>query len=135
MFMKRIMIALFALAALVSAASAADEKSGCTNASLKGSYGLSLNGTTGGLPTAAVGVLTADGEGSFSATFTISVNGGVITGAKAVGTYAVNPDCTASATDSSDNLHYTLVIVRHGAEGFAINTDPGNVYSGAFQKQ
>jgi len=133
--MKRIMIALFALAALVSGASAADEKNGCTNASIKGSYGLSLNGTTGGLPTAAVGLLTADGEGNFSATFTISVNGGVTTGVQAVGTYAVNPDCTGSATDSTDNLHYTLVVVRHGAEGFAINTDSGNIYSGAFKKQ
>jgi hypothetical protein len=133
--MKRIIITLFALAALVSAASAADEKRGCTNASLKGSYGLNLNGSTGGLPTSAVGLLTADGEGNFSATFTISVNGGVTTGAQAVGTYTVNADCTGSATDSTDNLHYTLVIVRHGAEGFAINTDSGNNYSGTFLKQ
>ena len=133
--MKRSIIALFALATLVLAASAAYAESGCTNATLKGNYGLNLNGTTAGFPTAAVGVVTSDGEGNFSITYTISENGVVTTRAHASGIYTVNPDCTGSVTDLTNNLHYTLVVLRHGAEGFIINTDSGNVYLGSFKKQ
>lgn len=133
--MKRINAALFALATLVMMASAAYAESGCTDATVKGSYGVTFNGSFGGLPVASVGVLTNDGEGNFSATYTISVNGAVTTGAHAVGTYAVNPDCTASATDTTNDLHYTFVILRQGAEMLVVNADPGNTFTGDFKKQ
>jgi|SRR6516225_8200850 hypothetical protein len=107
----------------------------CTNATLRGSYGFSFNGSQSGLPVAIVGVAIFDGEGNASSTFTISLNGAGTTGADAVGTYAVNPDCTGSATDMTNNLHYPLVIFRHGAEMFVVNTDPGNTFTGDFQKQ
>jgi len=43
--MKRRIIALFALTALVILAAPTYAQSGCTSATLKGSYGLSLNGS------------------------------------------------------------------------------------------
>ncbi|SRR6266853_1946836 len=133
--MKRISTALFALAIVVMVAVAAFAQGECTNATIKGSYGINLNGSTGGLPLALVGVVTNDGEGNLSSTYTVSVNGTVTAGAHAVGTYVVNPDCTASAIDMTNDLHYTFVILRHGAEMFVINTDPGNTFTGDFKKQ
>jgi hypothetical protein len=133
--MKRISTTFFALATLLLVASAAFGQSGCTNATIKGSYGINFTGSTNGLPLAVVGVLTNDGQGNISSTYTVSVNGEVTTGVHAVGTYSVNPDCTASATDTTDGLHYTFVILRHGAEMFVINTDSGNTFTGDFKKQ
>jgi hypothetical protein len=67
--MKRsIIIALFALAALATAASHA--YGACTDATIKGAYGIAFTGSQGGLPLAIVGVAILDGEGNFSSTFT-----------------------------------------------------------------
>jgi hypothetical protein len=77
---------------LVSRVQAGD----CSNNSLKGTYGFSCEGTGGGLPIAAVGVLTADGDGSISGVETLSVNGEITTGVTFTGTYTVNADCTGS---------------------------------------
>jgi hypothetical protein len=40
-----------------------------------------------------------------------------------------------SATDNTDNIHYELVVLRHGAEMFVINTDPGNTFTVDFKRQ
>lgn len=57
------------------------------------------------------------------------------TGVHITATYKVNPDCTGSATDMTNDLHYALVIFRRGAEMFVINTDTGNTFTGDFKKQ
>src|SRR5215469_11724377 len=124
--MKKTSAVLSVLATLMMAASATYAQSECTNATLKGSYGFNFNGTTGTLPLAIVGVAKFDGDGNFPATYSISSNGTVNTGVHITGTYKVNPDCTGSATDMTNDLHYTLVVFRRGAEMFLINTDTGN---------
>ena len=52
----------------------------CSNASLKGSYGLSCEGTLAGAPLAVIGVFTADGKGTGSEVETISVDGVITKG-------------------------------------------------------
>jgi hypothetical protein len=74
-------------------------------------------------------------ERAISPLLSLSLNAAVTTGAHAVGTYAVNPDCTGSATDMTNDLHYTFVALRHGTEIFLINTDPGNTFIRDFKKQ
>ena len=69
----------------------------CSNASLKGAYGLSCEGTIVGVgPVAVVSVLTADGKGNSSGAETLSVNGTIVPGVTFTGAYTVNADCTGS---------------------------------------
>src|SRR4051794_21667231 len=92
---------MFALG-VVSSAHAGEHK-GCSNATLRGSYGFTSTGTLLALPPplagpfAEVGRQTFDGKGNTDATATASANGNI---AKLTlqGTYAVNPDCTGSMT-------------------------------------
>jgi hypothetical protein len=52
----------------------------CSNASIKGTYGFSCEGTIVGVgPLAAIGVFTADGNGNGSEVETLSLNGGSYT--------------------------------------------------------
>src|SRR5579859_1379649 len=115
--MKRIVSGLLAvavLAALVIVATTSKRivrpvyaQSGCTNATLTGNYGFiqpsgfiapghSVNGAE--VPWEGVGVLTFDGAGNFSANYSVSVNGNVFTNQTGSGPYAVNSDCTGSAS-------------------------------------
>ena len=69
----------------------------CSNASFKGSYGASCEGTIVGVgPLAVVAVLTADGNGNISGVETLSVNGVITPGVTLTGTYTVNADCTGA---------------------------------------
>src|SRR5215510_7147450 len=53
----------------------------CSNASIKGTYGFSCEGTIVGVgPIAAIGVFTADGKGNGSEVETVSVNGEISRG-------------------------------------------------------
>src|SRR5215475_9232921 len=62
----------------------------CSNASIKGSYGFSCEGTLVGVgPLAAIGVFTADGKGNGSEVETVSVNGDITTGATFTVSYSV----------------------------------------------
>jgi len=94
-------ITLFALlvAAMVPAAQAAN----CSAATVKGDWALTLSGTlllqTGPVPVAAVVRATLSLDGTVTGTEARSVGGGY--GDETMsGTYAVNSDCTGSATVS-----------------------------------
>jgi len=128
----------------------AQEKShnirGCSNATLRGSFGYTGTGTL--LPSyvpppfagpfAEVGRQTFDGKGNTAATATLSSNGEI---AKVTieGTYEVNPDCTGSLTLNVSPLgatvHADFVIDEDGAELRAIGTDSGVVESRVYRKQ
>lgn len=134
--MKRsITTSLLALVALAMAASAPSAQGQCSNLTTKGTYGATASGSLGGLPLAFVGIVTNDGVGNFTASYTLTVNGTTTTGLHAEGTYHVKADCTGSVTDNTNNAHYELVVLRHGAEMFGINTDPGNTFVLDFKKQ
>jgi hypothetical protein len=132
--MKRI-TTLLVLAALLMMASGAFAANKCSNATVKGTYAFTSTGSTGGIPSAVVGFATYDGAGNWSATFTSSEGNTIYLDAQLVGTYAVNPDCTASFTDTTDDLHYWGVVLTHGAEIFVINADTGNAFPVDLKRQ
>ena len=110
----------------------------CSNASLKGSYGASCEGTiVGAGPLAVVSVLTADGDGNISGVETLSVNGVITTGVTLTGTYTVNADCTGSfvSTGFGSVFHNYFVIDDHKKEIRIIVTEPGVVVVCTGRKQ
>jgi hypothetical protein len=110
---------------------------GCSVATLSGSYGfnnpgfVTANHSVKGaeVPFAAVGVVTLDGAGNGSGTYTLSINGGISTGNTFSETYTVNPDCTGSTTvQGAPNSNF--VILGSGEEIFGVETTPG--FTGSF---
>jgi hypothetical protein len=106
----------------------------CTDASLRGSYGYSFDGTVMGIgPTAGSGVITFDGEGNLSGADTLSLNGTIIP-RTLTGTYTVQANCTGSVTlevSTGDIFHLAFVIVDSRRELRFIQTDAGTVITGA----
>ena len=90
----------------------------CSVGTLQGSYGYFLSGPLIGLgPVAAVGIMTFDGAGGLSARDNVS-NNGVIGTRNGSGTYAMNSNCTGSATLNGDfqgfSADFTVVPESHG---------------------
>jgi hypothetical protein len=120
-----------------------DERESCSLETLKGGYGLTFTGLvtsgpvpapiTAFIPVAGVGAMTFDGNGNLSLSETVSF-GGSVTPLITTGTYTVNPDCTGSlqAVNAAD---VNFVIVQHGKEILAVNTDQGHVATVNFKKQ
>jgi len=140
-------LAITAVTALaLGAASTAKADTGCSNASLRGSFGYTSIGTL--LPAnapppfagpyAEVGRQTFDGKGNTEATATLSANGNIVK-VTIQGTYTVNPDCTGSMTLAVSPLgataHYDLVIDNDGARLRGICTDSGAVVSRVSNRQ
>ena len=99
------------LASLVVSVPAAWAQGRCSVATLKGTYGVVEQGTVIAdismpipvpFPTANVAIVTYDGAGNLSATFTASYGGAILKGS-VTGTYTVAPDCTY--TDSVPTVH------------------------------
>jgi hypothetical protein len=124
----------------------AGENRGCSNATLRGSFGYTATGTL--LPTAVpaplagpfgeIGRQTFDGNGNTTATATINANGNIVN-VTIEGTYTVNPDCTGSMTRDVSPLgvtaHDDLVIDDDGVELRTIATDPGAIETYVYRKQ
>lgn len=114
--------------------------SACSNASLSGPYGFSLNGSdlSGSVasPFTIIGVSTYDGAGGFHEVGTTNA-GGTVTQDTWTGTYSVNPDCTVTLTGVSDTSgatwHDADIIVEGGQELLAIGTDPQQMLYGVRQ--
>ena len=127
----------------VSRAQAA-EGGGCSNASLRGSFGFTSTGTLLALPPplagpfAEVGRQTFDGKGNTDATATASANGNIAR-LTLQGTYVVNPDCTGSMTlfvfELGGSFNADFVIDDDGEELRVVLTDPGVVESRVYRKQ
>jgi len=105
-----ITVMAMALASLVPSAVAQQ----CSSAGAVGKYAFSDHGTVIGVgPRAAVGLLTFKPSGQIEGTVTASLDGNI---AQTVlsGTYAVNPDCSGTATfgefDGSGNLILTVTV-------------------------
>ena len=122
----------------------ADEHRGCSNASLKGSFGFTSTGTLLALPPplagpfAEIGRQTFDGRGNTDGTATLSANGNIIR-VTVQGTYVVNPDCTGSMTlfvlPFGRTVNLDFVIDDDGAELRAIVTDAGAIENRVYKKQ
>lgn len=128
----RKLFASWALAIVVFALVPGVLNAQCTlgNATLHGTYIVSGAGTVVGVGSlTAVGVHTWDGHGNTVATYTASVNGSIYPGITVTGSYSVNPDCTASLTES-DRSHYNFVVSPNGNSATWIRTDAGTVVIG-----
>src|SRR2546430_10421996 len=131
------------LGSLVAPVSARAAEKEFTVADVRGSYGFSWDGTIvppasgSAVPAAAVGLLVADGEGTFTESVrTLSVNG-VVSNQTATGRYKVHPNGTGSATFTVNfgsgitrTETFDFVIVNNDREAQFIGTDPGVVIRG-----
>lgn len=114
----------------------------CSNRTLFGDYGTKLEGTILGpnLPLRTLILAHFDGEGNITEVDHVVLNGVPPPPEEewrpSSGTYAVNPDCTGSAsiTISPGNppINYHFVVVNHGKEIFEVVD--GNAISGVAHK-
>jgi hypothetical protein len=115
----------------------------CSNASIKGTYGFSCEGTAVEVgPVAVIGVFTADGNGNGSEVETISFNGAIFQGEHFTVTYTVHEDCTGSFVSTGlgpvflgSVFHNDFVIDDNKKEIRLIPTEPGFVAVCIYRKQ
>src|SRR5438445_532808 len=129
------LVITFLAAFVVSMVPTVYAQSGCTDATLSDKYGFEYTAfavpgravlaTKNSNPIAAAGVLTFDGAGNLSASYTLSSGGDISRATSDTGTYTVNADCTGSFTDTTAAVHFNMVIVGGGTELFATDTDDG----------
>ena len=109
----------------------------CNNTTLTGNYGVISLGFVTPAPgksinlsqdaaTAVVGVMAFDGTGSVTDTHTFVLNGVILPGRVASGTYTVGSDCTGSMSFTT-GITFNIVIVGGGTEIFGICTTPSNI--------
>ena len=111
----------------------------CSNASIKGTYGFSCEGTLVGVgPIAVIGVFTADGNGNGSQVETLSLNGEISRGVFRTDTYTVDADCTGSFVSTGPDgsvIHNDFVIDDNEKEIRLIATESGYIAVCIFRKQ
>jgi hypothetical protein len=99
----------------------------CSNRTLHGQFGFSIEGTIlAGTPNAfavrGVAMTQFDGDGNLTQMDFTTRNGAPLTPdwRPAVGTYDINPDCTGTAlivqSDGTPNVNLRLVVVNRGRE-------------------
>ncbi len=104
----------------------------CSNASIKGTYGIVSTGLNGSLqPASSVYQITADGAGHVSGTSTKSIDGTIVT-YTLTGTYSIAANCngTAAFTNQDDQTeHDNFYLNNANAGAFLIQTDKSHVQS------
>ena len=134
-----VIAAAAALALSVGPAAKADNK-GCSNATLKGTFVHTASGFVTAPPSmagplAGTGTDTFDGNGGFTTTATLSINGNIVP-LTATGTYQVNPECTGTYKISSPGgTTIVFVIGDNGNEIHGICVDPGVVLNHILRRQ
>ena len=117
------MILTAAAWSVVSTTPVMGQTTGCTLASVKGSYGLVATGTDLGVgPSTAIGIVAINGAGAFSYSYTQNING-VVTSGMVPGTYTVSPNCTGAVAFANGET-FAAVIVSGGAEIDLMSTMP-----------
>ena len=111
-----------ALAALALSAPAwADPPGECSVSTLNGAYMSEQSGTLNGLPLVQVNRIVADGQGGFTGSGTVVVNG-VVSTVAITATYTVNSDCTGTLTSVPAGLSQNFVVKDDGSTVFFIVT-------------
>jgi hypothetical protein len=104
----------------------------CTNASVKGVYGILGSGLNGsGQPAASVTQITSDGNGNLTGTTTKSIDGTIAT-FTTTGTYSIAKNCTGSGTltNQDSQSESSNIFLNNGNKGaFLIQTDPNHTVS------
>ena len=124
---------LLVLCAALLAALPTNLSATCTNASIKGVYGVMSGGLNGSLqPATGINQVTVDGAGNATGTATKSINGTIVTYTY-TGTYQIAKNCTGSATWTNQNNqveHDNLVLNNANKGAFLIQTDANHVQAG-----
>ena len=133
---------IFAALLLAPLALADDANRNCNLSTLKGDYGLIVNGSRTIGPVTeifvTISLVTFDGKGGFTAE---GVSHGASTGVRrgpATGTYTVNANCTGTWTTNIQGLPplpADIVIVDRGREVFANATGATEVSSGRARRK
>jgi hypothetical protein len=145
--MKRILSVLLLMVLSATLVPAVYADSGCTDATLTGSYSFNITGWYPSvdkkghliLPNSTitnyVGVTTFDGAGNMSSSYVGCFNG-VCRKINARGTYSVNSDCSGKAKDGKGKnaTPFTFAIANGGNQLYVMETDVANV-SGTATKQ
>jgi len=128
--MKQTMFSLVIFAAMLVGATPSAQ-AGCTNATLKGGYGLFASVTLlpAGTPRSILGVASFDGKGTFTVTLTFNTDG-VISHVTDTGPYNVNADCTGQLITNGGTGVVDLVIVDGGKEFYQLRTMPPTTFFG-----
>ncbi len=120
---------------------------GCSASSLNGSYGFKVNKWTANPNTSAnaiIGIMSFDGSGNMSGSFTSYTAGRVPpveTGTITTGNYSVASDCSGSMSftvSSGDSVELAMVLVNGAAQVELLETTAktGNqVYTGTATRQ
>ena len=109
-------------------------KRGCSNKTLKGSYGSHRTGNGSMGPLAAVGRISFDGNGNSSSVQNISRNGTYTFDVELVGTYEVAEDCTGKFIDTMGNEVSRIVVVDDGKEIYGLSLTAGAAVYGVWKK-
>ncbi len=110
----------------------------CSNAGVKGAFGVQATGTflTIG-PVAFNGLLALDGSGNLSGTESGSVDGQIFSQQAVSGTYQVKSNCTGTMTfqiSGQQAQHASLAVVNGGKSMLLLETDTGTIVSGSGQQ-
>jgi hypothetical protein len=116
-----LLIPLVLAALALSAPAWADPPGQCSTSTLKGAYMSEQSGTLNGLPLVQVNRIVADGQGGFTGSGTVVVNG-VVSTVAITATYTVNSDCTGTLTSVPAGLSQNFVVKDDGSQVFFIVT-------------
>jgi hypothetical protein len=114
-------LALLPAARAQSSEMASDSFGQCSAATLNGAYMSEQRGDLNGLPLVQVNRIVADGQGGFTGSGTVVVNG-VVSTVAIIATYTVNSDCTGTLTSVPPGLSQNLVVKEDGSQVFFIVT-------------
>ena len=119
-------------------------QSGCSVASLKGSYSVAINGffydVNGNQGVyASAGLVAADGAGGITGTDTVNIDGTPTRGRQFTGTYTINADCSGSVSfkDSKGNAigNMDLVVANGGKDVALVDYDVDIILNGTAKLQ
>jgi len=126
-----ILVVFIALLSVPPKANATPPATTCTNASIKGAYGLLITGyDSSGLYQVGMGQINSNGAGSFTGIETVSDDGTIFENQSLSGTYSLSANCTGSGTikniKNGQLSHYNFVVDPLGRQVEAAGTDSGH---------
>ena len=125
---------LFSISQIAGVRADDRHKRGCSNKTLKGSYGSHRTGNGSMGPVAAVGRISFDGNGNGSSIQNISRNGTYTFDVESAGPYEVAEDCTGKFFDTMGNEVARIVIVDDGKEFYGLSLTAGAAIYGVWKK-
>ena len=128
-------IALFLLTlALAASSTLTAHASGCSNATIKGTYAFTIHGQIllpdgSNLVVDGLAKQIFDGNGKLTQLDAVAINGNVAPGWRpGTGTYSVSPNCTGALTiviENMPDLHVQFIVAQSGNKIHQVVIDPG----------